>query len=94
MKIYNRKLGREYSLIEKYETGVVLSGAEVKAVKQGRIRLEGAYVKMIGNEINLVGAEIAVYQYARPERHDPQRTRKLLLHKKEVLKLAIKLAGA
>ena len=93
MKLYNKRLGREYSPLEKYEAGIVLLGAEVKAVKQGRIRIDGAYVKLIGNEVHLVGAEIAIYQYARPDRYDPQRTRKLLLHKKEVLRLATKLAG-
>lgn len=91
MKVFNKTYRREYSLIEKYEAGVALSGAEVKSAKQGRIKLAGSFVKIRGSEAYLVNAEISIYQYARPEGYDPARTRKLLLHKKEIIRLKTKL---
>lgn len=95
MKVINRNINREYEIVEKYEAGISLTGAEVKTVRQGRIKLEGAYVKIIGSEVCLINAEIAIYEYARPEGYDSRRTRKLLLHKSEILRLKTKLsAGA
>ncbi len=93
MKIVNRNISREYEIIEKYEAGMALMGAEVKAVRQGRMRLEGAYVKVIGSEVHLVNAAIDPYEYSRPEGYDIRRTRKLLLHKAQILKLKTKLAS-
>jgi len=94
MKVYNRKFNREYREIEKFETGIVLTGAEVKSVRDGRIKLEDAYVKILGSEAYLVNAPIAIYPYARPQGYDEKRTRKLLLHKKEILRLKTKLQSA
>ncbi len=94
MKIINRKFGREYKEIEKYEAGIVLTGPEVKSVRAGRMRLEGAFVRLLGSEVYLVNAEIPIYQYAQSTNYDPRRTRKLLLHKKEVVRLKTKLSGA
>lgn len=93
MKIINRNSGREYTILESFEAGIVLTGAEVKAVRQGRMKLEGSFVKIIGAGVHLVNAEIPVYQYARPEGYDSRRTRKLLLHKGEILRLKTKLAS-
>ncbi len=93
MKIINRKFRRDYQEIEKYEAGIVLSGAEVKSVRAGRIRLEDSFVKILGSEIYLVNAEISIYEYARPQGYDPRRTRKLLVHKKEIIRLKTKLAS-
>lgn len=94
MKIFNRKFRRDYQEIEKYEAGIALSGAEVKSTRAGRIRLEDAFVKILGSEAYLVNAEISIYQYARPQGYDPRRTRKLLLHKSELIRLKTKMAGA
>lgn len=93
MKITNRKFHREYEELEKYEAGVVLSGPEVKSVRAGRIKLEDSFVKIIGSEAYLVNADIQVYEYARPQGYDSKRTRKLLLHKKELIRLKTKLAS-
>lgn len=87
MKILNKKAFFDYTLLEKIEAGVSLLGAEVKSLKGGRATLEGAFVKIIGSEAYLVGAQVFPYPYARPEGYDPQRTRKLLLHKAEILRL-------
>lgn len=91
MKIFNRGINREYEIVEKYEAGISLTGAEVKAARAGNVRLEGAYVKAVGTDVALINAEIAIYQYARPEHYDPRRTRRLLLHKSEILKLKNKM---
>lgn len=87
MHIANKKALFDFTLLEKLEAGVSLLGAEVKSLKGGRATLEGSFVKIIGSEAYLVGAQIFPYPYARPEGYDPQRTRKLLLHKAEILRL-------
>ncbi len=94
MKVVNRTFHREYEEIEKFEAGIVLTGAEVKSVKTGAIYLESAYVKIIGQEVFLINADIPVYHHAPPKDYDPRRTRKLLLHRKEILRLQVKIAGS
>lgn len=94
MKIFNRKFHREYQEIEKLEVGIALTGAEVKSVRDGRIKLDDAYVKILSSEAYLINAQISVYQYATPQGHDEKRTRKLLLHKKEILRLKTKMQSA
>src|SRR3989344_1870758 len=94
MKIINRRAFQDYEILETFETGLVLIGAEVKSVRGGRISLEGSFVKIVGSEIYLVNAHIFPYPYARPEGYDPRRSRKLLLHKKQILSLKTKLASA
>jgi SsrA-binding protein len=91
MKIYNRKFRREYQEIEKYEAGIALSGAEVKSIRAGRIRLEEAFVKIMSSGVYLINAEIPIYQYTRPQGYDSRRSRKLLLHKQELVRLKTKL---
>lgn len=87
MEITNKKAFFDYTLLEKMEAGVNLLGSEVKSLKGGRATLDGAFVRLIGTEAYVIGAQIFPYPYARPEGYDPQRSRKLLLHKKEILKL-------
>ena len=94
MKIFNRKFRREYQEIEKIEAGIVLTGAEVKSVRASRMRLEDAFVKILGSEAYLVNAEIQIYEYARPADYDSRRTRKLLLHKNELVRLKTKIASS
>lgn len=87
MKVVNRKARYEYEILEKYEAGIKLKGHEVKSIKEGRIKLEGSYVKIIDNEAYLINAHIPLYQYAVDPDYEPSRSRKLLLHKKEILNL-------
>lgn len=97
MKIVNKKAFHEYTIAEKFEAGVALIGAEVKSVKGGHAQLDGAFVRIIGSEAFLVNAQIFPYKFAGPPAgggYDPKRTRKLLLHKKELLSLKGKVAGA
>lgn len=93
MRVANRKFHREYEELEKYEAGIVLNGAEAKSIRAGTIRLDDAFVKIIGGEAYLINAEIPIYKFARPHGYDSRRTRKLLLHKKELLKMQVKIAG-
>lgn len=94
MKITNRRALFDYQISEKFEAGINLYGAEVKAVKLGHADLTGSFVKIIGSETYLVNAKIFPYEYARPEGYDEKRTRKLLLHKKEIIALKSKTEGA
>jgi SsrA-binding protein len=90
MKIINRRFLRQYNKIESLEAGVILTGDEVKSVKKGRINLDDAFIKIIGSEAYLVNAEIAPYQNKPFLPQDLRRTRKLLLHKKEIIRLKTK----
>ena len=94
MKIVNRKFHREYTEIEKYEAGIMLTGAEVKSVRAGNIRLEDSFVRILGSEAYLINADIPIYRFARPQGYDSRRSRKLLLHKKELLRLKVKMAAS
>ena len=93
MKVVNRRVHYDYEVLESFEVGIVLTGAEVKSIRGSRISLEGSFVKIIGSEIYLVNAQIFPYPYARPEGYDAKRTRKLLLHKKEIISFKTKLAS-
>jgi SsrA-binding protein len=87
MKVTNRKAFFDYEILDRFEAGVHLLGAEVKAVRQGHVDLTGSFVQMRGSEAYLVNAKILPYKYARPEGYDERRSRKLLLHKKEIISL-------
>ncbi len=87
----NKKAYFNYEVLEEFRAGLVLTGSEVKSVRAGHAALKGAYVSIVGGEAWLKGANISRYKYdSRPD-HDPFRTRKLLLKKSEIEKLAGKL---
>lgn len=92
MKVINRRAFHDYQILEKFEAGVSLTGPEVKSVKTGHVDLLGSFVKIVGSEIYLVNAKIYPYSFARIENYDPQRTRKLLLHRKQIISLKTKIA--
>lgn len=94
MKIVNKKAFHDFNILETYEAGINLTGPEVKSIKGNRMSLEGAFVKVIGSEIYLVNSQIFLYPYTRPEGYDDKRSRKLLLHKKEIISLKGKLASS
>ncbi len=93
MKITNKRAFFDYEVLDRFEAGINLLGAEVKAVRLGHADLTGAHVRIIGSEAYLINAKIFPYQYARPENYDEKRTRKLLLHKKEIIALKSKTEG-
>jgi SsrA-binding protein len=94
MDIQNKKAFFEYEITNRVEAGVVLTGAEVKSLKGGHAKLDGSFVRIIGSEGYIVNAQIFPYTAARPEGYDPRRTRKLLMHKREILSLKSKIEGA
>ena len=84
----NPKAGFDYEILETIEAGIVLEGHEVKAIKTGKASIKGSYAKILNGEAFLVGAIISPYQPANtPKDYDPQRSRKLLLSKREISKL-------
>lgn len=93
MKIMNKRAFFDYQILEKLEAGINLYGAEVKAVRMGHADLTGSHVRIMGNEAYLINAKIFPYQYSRPENYDEKRTRKLLLHKSEIIALKSKAEG-
>ena len=91
----NRKARFEYELLELYEAGIELRGTEIKSIRAGQVSLAEAYVRTNGKQAWLVGAHIAPYDQASAFNHDPERERRLLLHKKEIAALfdSIRLKG-
>ena len=83
----NRKAGHEYHLLETFEAGIALAGTEVKAIREGRVNLREAYVRMEGAEAFLLAAHIGQYSHGGYSTHDPTRRRKLLLNRAELNKL-------
>jgi SsrA-binding protein len=88
----NRRARHDYHLLERLEAGLVLTGTEVKSLRDGRASLQQAYADVRDGEVWLVGAHISVYDQGNIANHDPDRDRKLLLHKKEVASLTGKVA--
>jgi SsrA-binding protein len=84
----NRRARHEYHLLERLEAGLVLTGTEVKSLRDGRASLQQAYGDIRDGEAWLVGAHISVYDQGNIANHDPDRDRKLLLHRREVDSLA------
>jgi len=81
VKVLNKNVRREFEILDTYEAGITLTGPEVKAIRTRGIKLDGSFVKIVGNEIHLINANIPIYEYADLENYDSKRTRKLLLHK-------------
>jgi len=85
--LQNRKAWHDYHILEKIETGIVLHGMEVKAIREGKINIREAYCNIRDNEMYLLQAHISPYSHAGYEQLDPVRPRKLLLHAKEIRRL-------
>lgn len=83
----NRKALHEYEILDKVEAGIVLVGTEVKALRDGKCNLTGAFARIHEDEIFLEGVEIQEYSYGNLRNHSPKRTRKLLLHRHQIRKL-------
>jgi SsrA-binding protein len=88
----NRQAGFRYHLLEKIECGIVLQGSEVKSLREGAVQLKDAYAEVQDGEIWLRNMHIAPYSPAARQNHDPERPRKLLLHRKEIERLIGKTA--
>ncbi|BAI81334.1 ssrA RNA (tmRNA)-binding protein [Deferribacter desulfuricans SSM1] len=84
----NKKAYHDYEILEKYEAGIVLKGTEVKSAKNGRINLRDSFIRISNGEAFLLNCHISPYEQGNIMNHDPTRTRKLLLHKREIERLA------
>ncbi|MGH2843430.1 MAG: SsrA-binding protein SmpB, partial [Solirubrobacteraceae bacterium] len=83
----NRRASFRYNLIERFECGIVLTGTEVKSLRDGQAQLKDSYATINDGEVWLIGAYIAPYPAAARDNHPPERTRKLLLHRSEIERL-------
>jgi SsrA-binding protein len=92
IEIVNRKSEYEYIFIKKYETGIMLSGPEVKSIRMGTANLSDAYCLFRDNELYVKNMHISEYKYSSSEIHDAKRFRKLLLRKKELTYLEKRIA--
>lgn len=87
----NKKAYHEFFIEEKFEAGMVLTGTEVKSLRMGRVNLHDAFAQVRSGEAFLNNLHISPYEFGNRENHDPDRMRKLLLHKKEIEKLFSKI---
>ena len=84
----NRKARHDYFIEDTYEAGIVLKGTEIKSLRLGRVNLKDSHARIMNGEVYLVNMHIAEYEQGNRFNHDPTRSRKLLLHRKEIDKLA------
>jgi SsrA-binding protein len=84
----NKRAFHEYTISDRLECGIVLTGTEVKSLREGRSSLEEAYAKVENGEVWLIGSDIPEYSMAHRMNHKPKRARKLLLHRREIAKFA------
>ena len=88
----NRRARYEYEFLERLTAGITLTGSEVKSVREGHVKLQDGWVAFEGGEAFLAGVHIAPYENAGYANHDPTRRRKLLLHRRDIARLAAKVA--
>jgi SsrA-binding protein len=86
----NRKARHNYTVIDTLECGIVLTGSEVKSLRRGKVSLDEAYGRVEAGEVWLVGCDIAEYEEANRFNHQPRRRRKLLMHRREIVRFASK----
>ena len=88
----SRKAYYDYSILETYECGIVLTGTEIKSVRAGNLNLKDSYAEFENGELWLIGAYISPYEKEVHYNHEPERNRKLLLHKHELIKVKTKVS--
>ncbi len=87
----NRKAYHEFTIFEKYTAGIVLTGTEIKSVRKNAVNLKDSFAKIEDGEVFLFGCHISPYEQGNRYNHKPDRIRKLLLNKKEILKIHTKM---
>ncbi|MCB0727290.1 MAG: SsrA-binding protein SmpB [Ignavibacteriae bacterium] len=83
----NRKANFEYEILNKYEAGIVITGTEVKSLREGKVNLQESYGRIINDEVWIINSHINEYKYGNINNHEPTRNRKLLLNKREIRKI-------
>mgnify|MGYP002517212919 FL=1 len=91
MEILNRKARYDYEIEEEYEVGIVLKGTEIKSIREGKVNIKDSYAIIRNNELFLLNTHISAYEKGNIFNHEEDRTRKLLMHKKEIMKLSNKI---
>ncbi|MBN8704706.1 MAG: SsrA-binding protein SmpB [Bacteroidetes bacterium] len=89
--IDNRRARHEYSIEDTLEAGLVLQGTEVKSLRDGKANLSDAYARIINGEVFIIGMHVSIYEMGSYSNHDPLRSRKCLLHSKEITKIKSKI---
>lgn len=92
MEILNRKAKYDYELLDKFEAGIVLTGTEIKSIRNGQANLKDSYAIIKNGEVFLLNMHISAYKQGNIFNHDETRTRKLLLHKNEIKKISDKVS--
>ena len=90
MEVVNRQAKYNYFILEELECGIVLTGTEIKSIRDGKTNLKDSYAVIRNHEVYLLNSHISEYKEGNIFNHDPRRSRKLLLHKREILKLETK----
>ena len=93
IEIQNKKAYYDYFITDQYEAGLALSGTEIKSIRKGAVNLKDSFVRIKANECFVINMYIAKYEEGNIFNHDERRTRKLLLHKKEITKLKEKVSA-
>ena len=88
----NRRARHEYEILETFEAGLVLRGTEVKSLRTGQVNFKDSYASVRNSELWLLGCHISPYSHGTDANHDPERDRKLLLHRREITRLTGKVA--
>ena len=91
IEIKNKKAYFDYEILEEMETGIILTGTEIKSIRNGNANLKDSYAVVRNNEVYLLNMHISEYKEGNIFNHEEKRTRKLLLHKREILKLRDKI---
>ena len=91
MEIINRKARFDYEIEDEYEAGIVLKGTEIKSIRNGKANIKDSYAIIRNNELYLLNSNVSIYEEGNRFNHEETRTRKLLMHKKEILKLRDKI---
>ena len=92
MEILNRRARYDYSIVEEYEAGIVLTGTEIMSIRMGRMNIKDSYAIVRNEEVYLLNAHVSSYEKGNIFNHDEDRTRKLLLNKREIKKINNKLS--
>lgn len=90
--VNNKRAYYDYEILEDFEAGLVLLGTEIKSLRDNGGNIQEAYIKLIKDELYLIGASIAPYRYGNLFNHEERRDRKLLMHRKEIVKIGAKVA--
>lgn len=86
----NKKAGYDYHILETFEAGIVLRGTEMKPLRNAKVQLKDSFVDVLGLELFLIGTHIGIYEKSSYANHEPERKRKLLMHRHEIDKLVSK----